>query len=235
MTDAATLPAVTSLGAEWYKAPIDFNHWARSARRIWSYYRRRTRHGKREFTKTDREIAREIGGMDGRPMSRRSVQRGHWFLHHVYKTITRDHDHPDHKGRVVRVLLPLAGDDKEKQGPEGGATPKAKPGPTTTRATTTTAAPAPAATAPAPEEAPADWGELRRKVAAQAAADAAARAEAKAAAVPPAGPIGVGAAEAAARELTDDEFRRLERDAARGFITSGDRKILEAARRLRGP
>lgn len=115
---AAAFPSSTKLGAEWYKAPIDYEEWKRAARRCWKFFKRRSRQKRREFEVKDREIGREIGA------SRRTVQRGLWWLEKVYGVIFRDHS--DGHGRVVKILLPLAGDDNG-EAKESKAKAKAKP------------------------------------------------------------------------------------------------------------
>jgi hypothetical protein len=221
MTDAA-LPSPTRLGAEWYKAPIDYEEWKRAARRCWKFFKRRTRQQRREFDVKDREIGREIGA------SRRTVQRGLWWLEKVYGVIFRDHS--DGHGRTVRILLPLAGDDQadaKKPGPKpksraaSAARPAAPTGPTP-----------PPVPADGPPDGPADEVLSAADVAAKLRAlVAGTRAEQEAernAARPNQGAPADYAAEAA--RLSAEELARLEAHEASGQLTSRERRVLDAAR-----
>lgn len=226
---AATLPRPRGFAVAWTKDPIDIEKWRRAARRAWRWFKLPRRQGRAEHFERDWEIARGIGDAEGGlAPSRRTIQRGLWWLENVLGAIVRDWS--GGHGRVIRITLPLAGDDAEKPG-------KTKAKPAKTRP-----APAPAAAHPAPVEPPAEETAEERAAAAAALRDAAEKAKAhraseraaeKAAA---AGPQLVGdQVEKAARALTDEEFGRLEGLEARGEITSTERKVLDAARRIRSP
>jgi hypothetical protein len=237
-TAAASLPPSTRLGAAWAKDPLDIEDWIRSARRVWKYLKHPRRQRKAEHTARDKEIGREIpegraGPRRGRPASRRTVQRGLWYLEHVLKAIVRDRS--GGRGRVIRITLPLAGDDKEeKEKEKARAKEKARP-----------AAPAPAPTPtptkppadpPPADDPPPDWEAIRRETQQAARDQAEAKAAAKRAALGPEGPLGVDAVEAAARALSAEEWARLEAlEPLVGGLTSSQRKILEAARRIHAP
>jgi hypothetical protein len=216
---SAALPFPTKLGADWFKAPVDFAFWARMARRIWQWLKDRRRHRRREHRVTDRELARELG------VTRRSIQRGLWALQYLYGAIVRRREHGPGGGRVIEIILPLAGDDQ--QGKADPRKAKAK-------------APARPAAGPAPTaepEPPAMTEDERKQAAAelreQLARDKAEReAERSGRRAPAAAQMGY---EEAARRLTEEEYRRLEGLAARGSTTITENQVLEVARRIRSP
>jgi hypothetical protein len=222
-TAAVALPPCTALGAEWFKAPIDFRNWAASAQTVWTFYKRRVRHRKRRFKVKDRDIGQAMKDV-GLPASRRTVQRGHWFLEFAYKVIERDWS--GGHGREVVIKLPLAGDDKEEK-TEADPKPKAEPKPPPS--------PKPKPDEPATaDDRPLEPGEARRMWE-RAQAQAKVEADAGKAAVRPRAPLGVDGVEKAARELGADELARLEALEARGELTSSERRILEATRRIHAP
>ena len=224
---ASTVTLPTVRGAEWFKAPIGFARWPKFAQLAWSWLKRRNRMGRTDHRVTDREIGVEI------ERCRRTVQRGLKWLADA-EIIRRIHDE---SGRIIRMVLPLAGDGQErKQGavpterarrrPAERSAPKPPPKPGSTPMV---------AQAPTVDESPEDptavaeaLAQLRGQVAEQKAAREAERGRNRLA------PELVGQDfEREARELTPEGFSRLEALERRGEITSTERRVLEVARRIR--
>ena len=218
-TAAASLPPCSKLGAEWYKAPIDFNDWIRAGRRVWTYYRRRVRHRRRDFTASDREIGRSMPNADGTPASRRTVQRGHKFLE-LIGAIFRDHS--GGHGRVVRILLPLAG-EKDKEA--GGAPKPARAEAPAAATPSPPPTPPPVEEPPAEPDGPADWSRVRSDIA---------RTRAEIAAAPGPDPTREPPP-VVIRGVDNTDIAYLEFKEKMGELTEGERRRLEDARRTRSP
>lgn len=235
MSAAAALPAPRRFAVSWFKAAIDFENWIRSARRNWSWLKHPRRQRKTEHTPKDWEVARDIGETTGgKPPSRRTVQRGWEYLDLVLGAIERDWS--GGHGRVIRIKLPLAGDDKEEK-------PAAKAKPARPRPAPPAAPPPGPSPGPAPRDPPAEGtaGDLAaaaaalRQQVAQAAAERRAEVAARKEANGPRVLIGVDQVELEARALTDEGLRRLEDLEARGELTSSERRVLDHVRRNRSP
>lgn len=140
MSAAAAIPG-RALGASWFKSPIDIEDWIRMGRRIWGWLKDRVRHRRKEHRVRDRDLARDLG------CSRRSVQRGLLFLE-LMGVIVRRREHGEYSGRVIVIVMPLAGDNKDEDKAErkgSGRKAAARPAPTTAAAPAAPPEPPPSA------------------------------------------------------------------------------------------
>jgi hypothetical protein len=233
-TAAASLPTTTKLGAAWAKDPLDIEDWIRSARRVWKYLKHPRRQKKTEHTPKDREIGREIpegrkGPRQGRPASRRTVQRGLQYLDVVLEAIKRDWS--GGHGRVIRITLPLAGDDREeKEEEKAKAKAKARPAPAPTAATEPARE---SSSPPAADDPPAEPGQFGREWKRARAEAEASRPTAEPAREP--GPDGFSESARKAVKIDRDDLGYLEIKEGMGELTPSERERLEALRRNRSP
>lgn len=115
----ASSAAPTTAAIPWFKAPfLGYHRWARAAQRVWEWLLRPSHGGRRQFKIRDWELARALG------VGRRCIQFALYYLEHVAGVIRRWRTYGPDGGRVVEVVIALAG-----PGEKAGGKPAENPGP----------------------------------------------------------------------------------------------------------